>query len=66
MSREPSPELVAAAERLFSACRSEQPSAELERRIAALGTNHVLRSEVRPTLRASTGSLRWLIAAAVL
>jgi hypothetical protein len=66
MSREPSPELRAAAEVLFAACRSEQPSAELQRRIAGLGA-HGAHSEVRPSVRSqSRGSLRWLMAALVL
>jgi hypothetical protein len=67
MSREPSPELLAAAEKLFSACRSEQHSPQLERRIAALASSGAARSSLRPARqRAGTGPLRWLLAAVVL
>jgi hypothetical protein len=68
MSREPSPELRAAAEDLFAACRSEQPSVELQRRIAVLGVRDVTHSEVPPSVRRSRRArpVRWLMAALVL
>jgi hypothetical protein len=68
MNREPSSELRAAAEDLFAACRGEQPSAELQRRIAALCVSDLAHSEVRPSVRRSSrfGTVRWLTAALVL
>lgn len=67
MSREPSPELRAAAEQLFAACRRERPSAELERRIAALGTGDREHSVVRTSVgRERAKPFYWLMAAIVL
>ena len=68
MSREPSAELRAAAEDLFAACRSEQPSGELARRIAALAVHGGAHSQVRPSVRRSSHAspVRWLMAALVL
>jgi hypothetical protein len=67
MSREPTPALRAAAEELFAACRSEQPSAELARRIALLGERDAVHSVVRPSVRAPARQpQRWLVAALVL
>lgn len=68
MSREPSAELRAAAEDLFAACRSEQPSAELARRIAALAVHGGASSEVRPSVQRASRArpVRWLMAALVL
>lgn len=68
MRREPAPELRRAAEDLFAACRSEQPSQELAGRISALGARDVAHSAVRPSVRHTDRSRprRLLLAALVL
>lgn len=68
MSREPAPELRRAAEDLFAACRSEQPSHDLARRISALGARDAAHSAVHPSVQRSdrSGPPRLLLAALVL